>query len=58
MTHTGDKSRNLTKDKAVAVEDGFQPEHYLEGGHGGVQAAYLLHRGRDQELPTEVLRAA
>ena len=55
MTHTGDKSM---RDKAVAVEDGFQPEHHLEGGHGGVQAAHLLHRGRDQELPTEVLRAA
>ena len=48
----------MGRDKAVEGEDGFEPEHPLEGGHGGVQAAYLLHRGRDQELSTEVLRAA
>ena len=48
----------MGRDKAVEGEDGFEPEHPLEGGHGGVQAAHLLHRGRDQKLPPKVLGAA
>ena len=47
----------MGRDKAVEGDHGFWPEHHLEGGHGGLQAAHLLHRGRDQKLSPEVLRA-
>ena len=47
----------MGRDKAVEGDHGFWPEHHLEGGHGGLQAAHLLHRGRDQKLFPEVHRA-